>query len=194
MFTRTKHGANRLAEQLGRDGINAAAIHGNKSQGQRIRALDDFKAGRADILVATDIAARGIDVEGITHVINYDLPNEPESYVHRIGRTARAGAAGAAISLCSTAELPHLRAIEKLIRRAIPADARRATAAPPSQPRGKAEPRPQRSQGPRRPHPLRRDVSGSSRHELATVPFLQPSRREESGRSARVSRKQWRRA
>ena len=94
VFTRTKHGANRVAEQLDRNGVRADAIHGNKSQGARQRALDAFKRGGIRVLVATDIAARGIDVDGITHVINYELPNEPESYVHRIGRTARAGASG----------------------------------------------------------------------------------------------------
>ena len=94
VFTRTKHGANRVAEQLDRGGVGAEAIHGNKSQGARQRALEGFKNGRLRVLVATDIAARGIDVDGITHVVNFELPNEPESYVHRIGRTARAGAAG----------------------------------------------------------------------------------------------------
>src|SRR6185295_17600638 len=100
---------------------SSAAIHGNKSQNQRERVLKDFRNGRVKTLVATDIAARGIDVEGISHVINFDLPNIPESYVHRIGRTARAGAEGIAISLCSHDELPFLRDIEKLIRMAIPA-------------------------------------------------------------------------
>src|SRR5205814_8685963 len=91
LFTRTKHGANRLAEQLARDGIAAAAIHGNKSQGQRVRALDDFKAGRAAILVATEIAARGLDIDGLPHVVNFELPMVASDYVHRIGRTGRAG-------------------------------------------------------------------------------------------------------
>ena len=124
VFTRMKHGANRVAEKLSRAGIAAAAIHGNKSQNARNRALEDFKSGRVRILVATDIAARGIDVEGITHVINYDLPMEPETYVHRIGRTARAGASGSAISFCSAGERPLLTAIERLIRKPIPVDAR----------------------------------------------------------------------
>ena len=123
VFTRMKHGANRVAEKLSRAGIAAAAIHGNKSQNARNRALEDFKSGRVRILVATDIAARGIDVEGITHVINYDLPMEPETYVHRIGRTARAGASGSAVSFCSAAERPLLTAIERLIRKPIPVDA-----------------------------------------------------------------------
>ncbi len=119
VFTRTKHGANRLAEQLGRDGINAVAIHGNKSQGQRVRALDDFKAGRAAILVATEIAARGLDIEGLPHVVNFELPMVPEDYIHRIGRTARAGMDGDAISLVCVDELPLLRDIERLLGRPI---------------------------------------------------------------------------
>jgi ATP-dependent RNA helicase RhlE len=121
VFTRTKHGADKVVRGLNKDGISAEAIHGNKSQNQRERVLKDFRNGRVRTLVATDIAARGIDVEGISHVINFDLPNIPESYVHRIGRTARAGADGIAISLCSHDELPFLRDIEKLIRMAIPA-------------------------------------------------------------------------
>ncbi|MBX9840274.1 MAG: DEAD/DEAH box helicase [Xanthobacteraceae bacterium] len=121
VFTRTKHGADKVVRGLNKDGIAADAIHGNKSQNQRLRALGAFRDGRVRTLVATDIAARGIDVEGVSHVINFDLPNIPESYVHRIGRTARAGADGVAISLCSHDELPYLRDIEKLIRMAIPA-------------------------------------------------------------------------
>ena len=121
VFTRTKHGADKVVRGLHKDGIAADAIHGNKSQNQRLRALGNFRDGRIKTLVATDIAARGIDVEGVSHVINFDLPNIPESYVHRIGRTARAGADGIAISLCSHDELPYLRDIEKLIRMAIPA-------------------------------------------------------------------------
>ena len=115
VFSRTKHRANRVALQLTRAGIEADAIHGNKSQGARQRALKRFRSGEIKVLVATDIAARGIDVDGITHVINYELPNEPESYVHRIGRTARAGANGAAISFCDGTERIYLRDIEKLI-------------------------------------------------------------------------------
>jgi ATP-dependent RNA helicase RhlE len=116
VFTRTKHGANRVAEHLEKVGIGAAAIHGNKSQTARQRALEDFRAGRTRVLVATDIAARGIDIDGITHVINFELPNVPESYVHRIGRTARAGADGIALSFCDAEERAYLRDIEKLIR------------------------------------------------------------------------------
>jgi ATP-dependent RNA helicase RhlE len=120
VFTRTKHGANKLVEQLFRSNIQAEAIHGNKSQSARERALANFKSGRTRVLVATDIAARGIDVDDVTHVINYDLPNEPESYVHRIGRTARAGASGIAYSFCDAEERTFLRDIEKLIRLRVP--------------------------------------------------------------------------
>jgi len=119
VFTRTKHGANRLVEQLDRAGIRAAAIHGNKSQGARERALEGFRDGSIPVLVATDLAARGIDVDGISHVVNYDLPNVPEQYVHRIGRTARAGAEGRAIAFCDEDEKGLLRDIEKLIRQRI---------------------------------------------------------------------------
>ena len=120
VFTRTKHGADRVVRYLEESGLPAAAIHGNKSQGQREKALAEFKSGRCRVLVATDIAARGIDVDGVSHVINFDLPNVPETYVHRIGRTARAGADGVAISLCDHEERAFLRGIEKLIRAKIP--------------------------------------------------------------------------
>jgi len=129
VFTRTKHGADKLVRGLAKAGISAEAIHGNKSQGQRERVLAAFRDGKIRILIATDIAARGIDVDGISHVVNYDLPNEPESYVHRIGRTARAGATGIAISLCDADEVVYLRAIEKLIRKALPATGERAASA-----------------------------------------------------------------
>ncbi len=119
IFTRTKHRANRVADILDRKGHRAVAIHGNKSQNARQKALGQFKNGEARILVATDIAARGIDVDDITHVINYELPNEPESYVHRIGRTARAGADGVAISLCEATEVGYLNDIEKLIKKPL---------------------------------------------------------------------------
>ncbi|MGD1878740.1 MAG: DEAD/DEAH box helicase [Kiloniellaceae bacterium] len=119
VFTRTKHRANRVAEQLEKAGISSDAIHGNKSQNARQKALDAFRKGKARVLVATDIAARGIDVSGVSHVINYELPNEPESYVHRIGRTARAGAEGAAISFCDSSERGNLRDIERLTKQRI---------------------------------------------------------------------------
>ena len=120
VFNRTKHGANRLAEQLNTDGISAAAIHGNKSQGARTRALADFKTGKVRVLVATDIAARGLDIDQLPHVVNYELPNVAEDYVHRIGRTGRAGNEGEAMSLVCVDELKLLRDIEKLINREIP--------------------------------------------------------------------------
>lgn len=120
VFTRTKHGANRLAKNLSRDGVRADAIHGNKSQSARQRALADFRDGQVRVLVATDIAARGIDVKGISLVVNFDLPNEPEAYVHRIGRTARAGADGLAIAFCDQEERGFLRDIQRVIRQTIP--------------------------------------------------------------------------
>jgi ATP-dependent RNA helicase RhlE len=119
VFTKTKHGANRLASQLQKDHINADAIHGNKSQNARIRALEDFKAGKVKVLVATDIAARGLDIEDLPHVVNFDLPHVPEDYVHRIGRTGRAGATGEAISLVCAEDRPLLGAIERLINKKI---------------------------------------------------------------------------
>ena len=124
VFTQMKHMANKVVRKLAAAGISAAAIHGNKSQGARTEALASFKDGRIRVLVATDIAARGLDVDGISHVINYDLPIEPEVYIHRIGRTARAGAGGDAVSFCSAGERDFLRAIEKLIRSSVPVDSR----------------------------------------------------------------------
>ena len=120
VFARTKHGADRVVRKLISAGFGAEAIHGNKSQGQRTRALDAFKKGKARLLVATEIAARGIDVEDVSHVINFDLPNVPEQYVHRIGRTARAGNGGQAISFCAPDERAYLRDVEKLTKQAVP--------------------------------------------------------------------------
>ena len=149
VFTQMKHVANRVADILISAGIQTAVIHGNKSQSARTQAMAGFKTGRVRVLVATDIAARGIDVDGITHVVNYDLPNEAHTYVHRIGRTARAGAEGDAVSFCCAEERNYLREIEHLIRKSVPADlkhayhsenARTATGAaaqpPPRGPRG----------------------------------------------------------
>ncbi len=119
VFTRTKRGADRVAKQLAADGVRVAALHGNKSQSSREKALDSFRAGRTRVLVATDIASRGIDVDDVTHVINFELPNDAESYVHRIGRTARAGASGVAISFCDPSERKQLQGIERLIKRQI---------------------------------------------------------------------------
>ena len=119
VFTRTKHGANRLAAQLEADGLNSAAIHGNKSQAARVRALNDFKAGKVRVLVATDVAARGLDIERLPHVVNFELPHVPEDYVHRIGRTARAGHEGHAVSLVCVDEHKLLADIEKLLQKKI---------------------------------------------------------------------------
>lgn len=120
VFSRTKHGANKIVKLLGKADIAAEAIHGNKSQGARQLALSNFKTGRINVLIATDIAARGIDVEDLSHVINYDLPNIPETYVHRIGRTGRAGASGIALSFCNQEERAYLKDIQKLIAQSIP--------------------------------------------------------------------------
>ncbi len=168
VFTRTKHGANRVAEQLNRARIGAAAIHGNKSQNARERALADFKQGATRVLVATDIAARGIDIDDVTHVINYDLPNVAESYVHRIGRTARAGASGIALSFCDGEERAYLADIERLIRTrlsVVEGHPHRAAAWPPARPEGPQRGAPAgRSQGPRPPsRGPRRDASPAGR-------------------------------
>jgi len=216
VFTRTKHGADKVVRALAKAGIAAQAIHGNKSQPQRERALAAFRAGRVSTLIATDIAARGIDVDGISHVINYDLPNIPESYVHRIGRTARAGAAGIAISFCDADEVPFLRDIEKLIRASIPATdqrssrpaAHRASGAHPASGRGhdaakKTRPgsghAPRSASAPRRQRRRRSGASGGQhaasnghaerRHDpnnLASLPFLQPAVRPQP-RTARAA-------
>jgi len=159
VFTRTKHGANRLSEQLERSGIHSAAIHGNKSQGARDLALRDFRRGTTRVLVATDVAARGIDVDGISHVFNFDLPNVAESYVHRVGRTGRAGAAGSAVSLCDPLdERSLLRDIERLIRQRLPVvgeDGRAMEGARLDEP-ARRTPMPGEGRGPRRRRGARR--------------------------------------
>ena len=180
VFTRTKRGADRLATKLGRSSIDAAVIHGNKSQNARTRALDAFRKGKKRVLIATDVAARGIDVEQVSHVVNFDLPNEPESYVHRIGRTGRAGAAGVAVSFCDPSERIYLRSIEKLTKRAIPVNkdhpfASAAEAAPPSEEGAGSSP------AKRRPNPSsrRRSTPGSSATRKRTEgsgPFNSPPR------------------
>ncbi|WP_437282438.1 DEAD/DEAH box helicase [Sorangium sp. So ce375] len=159
VFTRTKHGANRVVQQLSRARIEAVAIHGNKSQGARERALASFKQGTTSVLVATDIAARGIDIDDISHVINYDLPNIPESYVHRIGRTARAGASGVALSFCDSEERAYLADIERLIQKRLP------LLADPGIPVFQADPRsaPQ-AQGQARPQVQGRHPTGGRPH------------------------------
>ena len=171
VFTRTKHGANRLTQQLTADGIRAAAIHGNKSQSARVRALEDFKSSRVTALVATEVAARGLDIHELPQVVNYELPSVPEDYIHRIGRTARAGATGCAVSLVAPDEAPQLKGIERLLKRTLPvtplpalALAARNTqpaAAPPSAPAapprsaGAQPTRPVRTTHPARPAPSR---------------------------------------
>ncbi len=144
VFTRTKRGADQVVKRLTRDGVSAQALHGNKSQNARQRALENFRAGRARVLVATDIASRGLDVDDVSHVINYELPNEPECYVHRIGRTARAGAAGVAISFCDASEQGQLRSIERLIKSSlrVVGEAPAEAVAPPTKERKGAAGRP----------------------------------------------------
>ena len=183
VFTRTKRGADRLVRRLGTASIKAEALHGNKSQNQRQRTLSGFREGRTRVLVATDLAARGIDIDGIGLVVNYDLPNVAETYVHRIGRTARAGATGRAVSLCSRDERPHLIAIEKLIKCRIPVLAHAASDSPagaedetppavaPRQPRNtgqrKAPAGPAKRTGPRR---QRRNRQASAPERAAEEP------------------------
>jgi len=120
VFTRTKHGADRVVRNLERAGVNAVAMHADKTQGQRTKALEDFKAGRVRVLVATDIAQRGLDISGISHVINYDVPQQPEDYVHRIGRTGRAASTGDAYTFMSADEIAMVRTIERIIAQQIP--------------------------------------------------------------------------
>jgi ATP-dependent RNA helicase RhlE len=166
VFTRTKHGANRLAQQLEASGIPSAAIHGNKSQGARVRALADFKDNKVTALVATEVAARGLDIKELPHVVNYELPNVPEDYVHRIGRTARAGGTGSAVSLVGSDEMPLLRDIERLLRRSLPiaplpAFPVKASGAA----EGNSEPREQRSQARQhRPEGARHGGGSETRH------------------------------
>ncbi len=201
VFTRTKHGADKVVRGLVKAGIAAHAIHGNKSQNQRERTLGAFRKGVVRTLVATDIAARGLDVDGISHVVNFDLPNIPETYVHRIGRTARAGAEGVAISLCDAEEAAYLRDIEKLIRTSIPATDRRSSQrqALPSGVPGRASRPPARAHGKQRPPGRNGEPRKQDRHQqprnapagIAAVAFLHrnarpgdpDSRRSERGNS-----------
>ena len=202
IFTRTKHGADKVARGLNRAGIAAEAIHGNKSQNQRERVLAAFRNGEVRTLVATDIAARGIDVDGISHVVNFDVPNVPETYVHRIGRTARAGAAGIAISLCDGEEMAFVRDIEKLIRMPIPMSgsrthsprsetprAKNATAQPAASPRGKQRQR--RRGGGQSSEQRRHKRPSDSANGIGTVAFLHreaPSRRDAASSTPRWQR------
>ncbi len=158
VFTRTKRGANMLAQRLERSGFRAAAIHGNKSQNARVRALEAFRGNHVQVLVATDVAARGIDIDDITHVVNFDMPVEPESYVHRIGRTGRAGATGIAVSFCAPDERDDLRAIEKLIGHRIAAGTEKPEVASNGKPRPKIA---TRARGERRSAPRPRTSSSA---------------------------------
>jgi ATP-dependent RNA helicase RhlE len=174
VFTRTKRRADRVARHLEEASIGVAAIHGGKSQPQRERALAAFRAAKVRVLVATDIAARGIDIDRVTHVVNYELPDVPESYVHRIGRTARAGAAGIAISLCDAEEHGQLRDIERLTRQAIPAEDRR-------QPRGAGQ------SGPNARHSSKPTPSANEARGNATPGARGKARHPSSFRSNRAS-------
>ncbi|MFO7618879.1 MAG: DEAD/DEAH box helicase, partial [Thermoplasmata archaeon] len=188
VFTRTKHGANKIVRLLERTGIKAMAIHGNKAQNARTKALEDFRAGRVRVLVATDIAARGIDVEGISHVVNFDIPNVPETYIHRIGRTARAGNAGISISFCDREERSYIRDIERLMKRAIPvlrdqpyhseAAAKSTSPPPPQGGRGQGRPGNNRQGGrpPSRQHLPRRDGGGRRPGNESRKPNTRQSR------------------
>ena len=178
VFTRTKHGANKLVEQLTKDDISAMAIHGNKSQAARTRALSEFKSGSLQVLVATDIAARGIDIDQLPHVVNYDLPNVPEDYVHRIGRTGRAGASGEAVSLVCVDEHDMLKGIEKLIRFSIPREV-----IPGFEPDPNARPQPiqLRTGGRNHPNPTKKS---SSQREPQQAKTQQPKPRRPAANSA----------
>jgi ATP-dependent RNA helicase RhlE len=192
IFTRTKHGADKVVRGLIRAGIAAAAIHGNKSQNQRERVLGAFRKGEVRTLVATDIAARGIDVDGVSHVVNFDLPNVPETYVHRIGRTARAGAEGVAISLCDHEEVAYLRDIEKLIRMTIPASDKRGDQRPavvparsaPSKPPINVNPGRGERSGPARKRRRRRSRDEAPRG-IGAVAFMNRQAGPQRGRASR---------
>jgi superfamily II DNA/RNA helicase len=197
IFTRTKHGADKVARNLARSGIAAEAIHGNKSQNQRERVLAAFRKGEVRTLVATDIAARGIDVDGISHVVNFDVPNVPETYVHRIGRTARAGAAGVAISLCDGEEMAFVRDIEKLIRISIPMSDRRSHPSRVERPAANGadarsvKPNPhkrgKRRRGGEQPRRDRHHDQPARYHEQAARQHEQPARHHEAGETGAIA-------
>jgi len=190
VFSRTKHGADSIVRRLSRSGIQAAAIHGNKSQATRQRVLLQFKTNDLPVLVATDVAARGLDIDDVTHVVNYDLPDVPEIYVHRIGRTARAGATGIAVSFCGSEERDQLRMIERLIRRSIAVETRNpdgsdcpqpAPAAPTQRPakarggarkprpKGPGRPKSHRAAQERKSGPVARKTAGAKRKRYRTA-------------------------
>lgn len=190
IFTRTKHGADRVCKVLNGAKIPAQAIHGDKSQGARQRALSSFKEGKIRVLVATDIAARGIDIDALSHVINFELPNEPETYVHRIGRTGRAGAQGVALSFCDFDELPYLRAIEALTRQKIPVVEENPFPMERFEPVPK-QPRPPRPpRGGRQPGPSPREADGAPRPQQAEAA---PRRNDDGNPAKKPSRRRRRR-
>ncbi|MEL6396335.1 MAG: DEAD/DEAH box helicase [Planctomycetota bacterium] len=180
VFTRTKHGADNLTRKLVRSGVRAESIHGNKSQNQRQRALDAFRSGRAGVLVATDVAARGLDIDGVTHVFNFNLPNEPEAYVHRIGRTGRAGAAGVAVAFCDPGEMAYLKAIEKLLGKRIPL----AGGEPRPDEPAEREPRPERrpERRPRRERNAASEGSGGGGKKRPGGPKAGEPKRQRGGK------------
>jgi ATP-dependent RNA helicase RhlE len=179
VFARTKHGADKIVKHLMKSKIHAAAIHGNKSQNQRERTLQQFKSNRPPVLIATDIAARGLDIKDITHVVNFDLPEAPETYVHRIGRTGRAGAAGVAVSFCSAEEVKHLRCIERLTRRRIEVGQghEQLTAAEPAQPAPQSRTRPEQIR-PRRSNSRGLAARGSATNNATTSTQSKPKQRQ----------------
>jgi ATP-dependent RNA helicase RhlE len=189
VFCKTKHGANRLAQQLSREGVNADAIHGNKSQNARIRALEQFKEGQVRVLVATDIAARGLDIEALPHVVNYDLPHVAEDYVHRIGRTGRAGAEGEAVSLVSPEDRPLMAAIERLMNRKVEQrvaegfESGSAAPQPQQAPQPRQREQPRHSQQPRQAQGQKRRRGGQP--QGSRNPRPQPERRNDQPQGRR---------
>jgi ATP-dependent RNA helicase RhlE len=202
VFVKTKHGANRLAQQLSREGVQADAIHGNKSQNARTRALADFKAGEMRVLVATDIAARGLDIEALPHVVNYDLPHVAEDYVHRIGRTGRAGAEGEAVTLVSHEDRPLMAAIEKMMNRKVesrviagfepgtassrPPETKQPHRQPQQQRRGQPRQGQQRQQQPRQQQPRRPARHNGRPHRLPEPAPAHSAEREAQIQEARA--------
>jgi len=194
VFTRTKHGADRLVRRLYNSGIRSEAIHGNKSQNARQRALEGFRAGRIHVLVATDVASRGIDVDGISHVVNYDVTDEPETYIHRIGRTARAGASGSAITLCDPQERSDLRAIERLMGKSIPVKSARLNSPSSQQAAAQSEGNPYAGQQPapqgtpKAPHSAPHSAPHAAPHKAPhAAPHSGPRAPHSAGQPARHS-------
>lgn len=189
VFTRTKHGANRLAEKLERDGVTAAAIHGNKSQGARTRALADFKQSNIRVLVATDIAARGIDIDQLPHVINFELPNVSEDYVHRIGRTGRAGSTGEAISLVEPEEYKFLQGIERLIKQKLPREEVPVISVAPECPRSEKAANIEADRPAKAQHRPKKRPSRSQKNETRVASGLPPVKRTDGNAANKPRRR-----